>query len=159
MNIDRTFIIKALAVASLVAITMPASAEQHERRGGDGRHEGLRGSGDIFRGDGDIHRFGRHDFDVWRSGGWRHGRHGSRLGWWWVVAGTWYFYPEPVYPYPDPYIPPVTVTQPPAQPFAPPPAQFWYFCAASNAYYPYVSSCPNGWEAVPASPPTVPPPR
>ena len=159
MNINRTFFIKALAVATLVAISMPASAEQNERRGGDGRREGFGGGGDIFRGDGDIHRFGRHDYDVWRSGGWRHGRHGGRLGWWWVVAGTWYFYPEPVYPYPDPYIPPVIVTQPPAQSFAPPPAQFWYFCAASNAYYPYVSSCPKGWETVPASPPAPPPPR
>ena len=24
----------------------------------------------------------------------------------------------------------------------------WYFCAASNAYYPYVQDCPGGWQAV-----------
>jgi hypothetical protein len=79
------------------------------------------------------------------------------LGWWWVVAGTWYFYPWPVYPYPDPYTPPVIVTQPSAQPVAPPPAQFWYFCTSSNSYYPYVSSCPDGWKAVPATPPAASP--
>lgn len=157
MNIYRTFIIKALTIATLVAISMPASAEQNERRGGDGRHDGFRGGGDIFRGGGDIRRFDRHDYNVWRSGGWRHGRHGDRLGWWWVVAGAWYLYPEPVYPYPDPYTPPVIVTQPAPQPVGPPPAQFWYFCAASNGYYPYVPSCPSGWETVPATPPAVTP--
>jgi hypothetical protein len=77
------------------------------------------------------------------------------LGWWWIVAGAWYFYPEPVYPYPDPYTPPVIVTQSPLQPAEPPAAQFWYFCAAANGYYPYVSSCPSGWETVPATPPTT----
>jgi hypothetical protein len=151
MNTKRIFIIKALAVATLVAISLPASAERNERHGGDGRHDG-------FRGGGDIRHFGRHDYGVWRSGGWRHVRHGGRLGWWWVVAGAWYFYPEPVYPYPDPYTPPVVVVQtPPAntQPAAPPPAQYWYFCAASNGYYPYVSSCPDGWKTVPATPPTT----
>jgi hypothetical protein len=150
MNTKRTFIIKALTVATLVAISLPASAERNEWHGGDGRHDG-------FRGGGDIHHFDRHDYAVWRSGGWRHGWHRGRLGWWWVVAGAWYFYPQPVYPYPDPYTPPVIVTQPPPQPVAPPPAQFWYFCAASNGYYPYVSSCPDGWETVPATPPDASP--
>ena len=148
MNTKRTFIIKALTVATLVAISLPASAERNERHGGDGRHGG-------FRGGGDIRHFDRHDYAVWRSGGWRHARHGGRLGWWWIVAGAWYFYPEPVYPYPDPYTPPVVVTQSPLQPAEPPPAQFWYFCAAANGYYPYVSSCPSGWETVPATPPTT----
>lgn len=32
---------------------------------------------------------------------------------------------------------------------------YWYFCAASNTYYPYVSSCPSGWQAVPAIPPST----
>jgi hypothetical protein len=147
MNTKRTFIIKALAVATLVAISLSANAD--EWHGGDGRHDG-------FRGGSDIRHFDRHDFAVWRSGGWRHVRHRGRLGWWWVVGGVWYFYPEPVYPYPDPYIPPVVVTQPAPQP-EPPLAQFWYFCSASNSYYPYVSSCPGGWKTVPANPPAVSP--
>jgi hypothetical protein len=78
------------------------------------------------------------------------------LGWWWIAAGAWYFYPEPVYPYPypDPYIPPVVVEQP--TPAPQPAAQFWYYCEASNGYYPYVSSCPSDWKLVPATPPGVP---
>jgi len=143
MNTNRTFIIKALTVATLVAVSLPASAER------DGRHDG-------FGGHRDIRHFDRHDYAVWRSGSWRHGWHEGRLGWWWIVAGAWYFYPEPVYPYPDPYIPPVVVAQPLPQP-EPPPAQFWYFCTASKGYYPYVSSCPGGWKTVPATPPAASP--
>ncbi|HEY4805164.1 MAG TPA: hypothetical protein VIH96_21330, partial [Paraburkholderia sp.] len=29
----------------------------------------------------------------------------------------------------------------------------WYYCAASQSYYPYVRSCTSGWEEVPARPP------
>lgn len=58
---------------------------------------------------------------------------------------------------------PQTVVQPqavyiqPAPVYGPAPAvqQYWYFCAAANAYYPYVASCPDGWQAVPATPPEV----
>ena len=46
-----------------------------------------------------------------------------------------------------------------APPVAPPPvaaapvytdayqnqAQYWYYCQASQGYYPYVSECPSGW--------------
>jgi TPR repeat protein len=31
---------------------------------------------------------------------------------------------------------------------APPAQQYWYFCSAADAYYPYVSSCQSGWQAV-----------
>ena len=142
MGSHTRFIIKALVVATLVSIALPAGAE-------DGRHGG-------FRGGGDISHFDGHDYAVWRSGGWHHEFHDGRWGWWWVVAGVWYFYPEPIYPYPDPYVPPVVVTQPVVQPGTPP-AQFWYFCAATNSYYPYVSSCPGGWRAIqPSAPATAP---
>ncbi len=102
MGSHTRFIIKALVVATLVSIALPAGAE-------DGRHGG-------FRGGGDISHFDGHDYAVWRSGGWHHEFHDGRWGWWWVVAGVWYFYPEPIYPYPDPYVPPVVVTQPVVQP-------------------------------------------
>jgi hypothetical protein len=29
----------------------------------------------------------------------------------------------------------------------------WYYCDSAQAYYPYVATCPEGWRAVPASPP------
>jgi hypothetical protein len=78
-----------------------------------------------------------------------------------------------VYPYPDPYLPPIVVEdspppavviqQPPSE--APPPPssvaapqtpQNWYYCESAKGYYPYVPSCPAGWQMVPASPPDMP---
>jgi hypothetical protein len=114
----------------------------------------------------DIHRFGERDMRTWRGGHWYHGRHEGRRGWWWVAAGMWYFYPAPVYPYPDPYTPPVVINQQPPVVVAPqpqtvvppqPPAQMWYYCDSAEGYYPYVSSCPEGWRTVPAQPPEAPP--
>lgn len=72
------------------------------------------------------------------------------------------YYP-PYYYYP-PYSPPVVIerTAPPVyiqQQVAPeqaPAANVWYFCAAANAYYPYVKDCPGGWQQVQPQPPTQP---
>lgn len=77
-----------------------------------------------------------------------------------------YFYPR-YYPY---YVPPVVIDRPllpqvyieqpplvaaPPAPSAPAaaPASYWYFCAASNAYYPYVNECPGGWQKMLPQPP------
>jgi hypothetical protein len=101
---------------------------------------------------GDISRF--HQSHV-RHGGWR------------VTGGIWlgyplvypypysypYSYPYPYpYPYSYPWAPPVAALGESAVPAVPPSAQYWYFCEASNTYYPYVASCPGGWRAVPATP-------
>jgi len=99
-------------------------------------------------------RFREQDLRQWHGGHWVHDRHAGRLGWWWVVGGAWYFYPAPVYPYPDPYVPPTVA--PPAPP-ASAPTQYWYYCARARAYYPYVTSCPEGWMQV-VPPPTTPRP-
>ena len=164
----KQHIISLLAVAVLSAVTaLPAFAEARNDRHGamrpEGRHQtpiardyrGARGWGR----DRDIRHFESRHLPVWRSGSWHHGRHGGRLGWWWVVGGIWYFYPAPIYPYPDPYVPPYVVVQPAppaATPAVPAPAQNWYYCEASQEYYPYVSICPAGWKAVPATPPDSP---
>ena len=116
-------------------------------------------------GHGDIRYFYYYDWDAWGGGYWHHGWYGPRFGWWWVVSGVWFFYPVPVYPYPNPYLPSDWAAPPPPV-GAPAPAadQFWYFCPASNAYYPYVPTCPSGWQQVPANadpapqPPNPPPP-
>lgn len=129
----------ATAVMALLAPTFTAGADEHHRdreghwwQHGDIRH---------FR-DADLHR--------WRGGRWVHTRHGGRFGWWWVVGGGWYFYPAPIYPYPNPYVPPVVVTPAPPPPQAAP--QYWYFCNSARGYYPYVTSCPEGWmQVVPQS--------
>lgn len=146
----------ALAVAaSLVAVPLTANAQywEHDRWHGDGV------------------RIEFHDH--WRAGGWHHGWHGDRLGWWWVTGGMWYYYAQPVYPYPDPYAPPAIIVEQapppvviqqapapvqyePAPAATPPTAQFWYYCETPAGYYPYVASCPSGWKTVPATPPGAP---
>lgn len=93
------------------------------------------------------------DIGPWYHGHWRHGPRYGRLGWWWVVGGAWYFYPSPIYPYPNPYIPPIAGVPQLAAPAGPPPQQYWYYCQSNGTYYPYVSSCAEGWQKVPAAPP------
>lgn len=78
-----------------------------------------------------------------------------------------YYYPPYYAPYAYPaysyYPAPVVVQQqapvyveqnpqpaPSAQPSAP--AGYWYYCAGSSAYYPYVKECPTGWQRVAPQP-------
>lgn len=53
--------------------------------------------------------------------------------------------PAPVYVAPEPVVvmPPRVVAVP-----APPSAEWWYYCRPAGAYYPYVQTCPTGWERV-----------
>lgn len=49
--------------------------------------------------------------------------------------------------------PPAPGTHPPAS-YAPPSVRdVYYFCPASQSYYPYVAQCAVGWRPVPAAPP------
>jgi hypothetical protein len=91
-------------------------------------------------------------------GRWEHGWHGGRMGWWWVDAGLWSWYASPWgypyyaypgYPYAAPYYAPPAAAAPGN---LPPQAPTWYYCDAARGYYPYVSSCPGPWRAVPAGP-------
>jgi hypothetical protein len=127
--------ILAIVVAALLMTGAAAQASADERREHGRGHDGWH--------DRDIHRFHDHDFERWRTGHWHEGRHGGRVGWWWVLGSSWYFYPQPVYPYPDPYLPPVVVASPPAQPL-------YYYCARPRGYYPYVPACQVPWRAVAA---------
>jgi hypothetical protein len=133
--------------ASAFCVSVPASAQHYH------------GGHPYGAWHGDIAHFHEHDWGVWRGGHWAHSWHGGRYGWWWLAGGLWYYYPAPIYPYPSPWEPPVaTVVTPGAAPVvtAPPATSYWYFCQASNAYYPYVASCPTGWQKVPATPPAAP---
>ena len=104
----------------------------------------------------------------------RHGgvRFGVMIGPYW--GGPWpypspHYYPPYYYPpyyYPPHYAyPPVVIERPapqvyieqPQAPAAPPlppapvaaaPANYWYYCAAAQGYYPYVKECPGGWQKV-----------
>jgi hypothetical protein len=74
----------------------------------------------------------------------------------------WYYPPYYYYP---PY-PPVVVRPAPttyveqggAQSAPSPRSSYWYYCAESKTYYPYVKECPGGWmRVVPqTTPPTAP---
>lgn len=66
------------------------------------------------------------------------------------------YYPAPYY-YPPtvvvPQSPPVYIEQGEQGAQAPAEQGWWYFCRESNAYYPYVKHCPDGWERVSPQPP------
>ncbi len=111
-------------------------------------------------------------------------RYGVYIGAPVYTAPYWYggyYRPYPYYAYPPttvvvPAAPttyieqaPAVVTMPaaPAQAAAPAiaatpaqtatlPAGYWYFCQASNAYYPYVRECPAGWQQVSPQPQGAP---
>lgn len=80
-----------------------------------------------------------------------------------------YYRPYPYYAYPPttvvvPAAPTTYIEQAPAVvtvPAAPAqtatlPAGYWYYCQASNAYYPYVKECPAGWQQVSPQPQGAP---
>jgi hypothetical protein len=139
----RTFGRAIVAAAALVVAFGGAALAQHDDHGHDSHgHDDHGHGGHDDHWHGDLKSFHDHDFDRWRGGGWIHGRHDGRQGWWWVVGPQWYFYPAPVYPYPDPYVPPVMT--------APVAAPSWYYCANPPGYYPYVARCAVPWQPVPA---------
>ncbi len=98
------------------------------------------------------------------------GHYGGGVPWWWIVPPLILLSTLPAYRYPDPE-PVIIQPAPPAQVIAQPPpmtapypqaampqaAQSWYYCPASNGYYPYVTACPGGWQQVPSTPPGVGP--
>jgi hypothetical protein len=118
----------------------------------------------------------------WRSGYWSHSWHQNRFGWWWVTGNGWSLFSSPSYPYPEydqqttvvyesnpepPPAPQVTVIQqspPPITQTAPaeprpsgdtaPPSNtgMYYFCEASQLYYPYARNCSERWTAVSSIP-------
>ena len=81
--------------------------------------------------------------------------HGVRFGFnfGFPIFAPWYYAP-PAYYYP----PPVVVSRPPTtyverQEVAPASTDWWYYCDQSKGYYPYVKTCPTGWQKVSPVPP------
>ena len=64
-----------------------------------------------------------------------------------------YYYP-PLAPAPQEYIEQGSSVAPPSQ-ASPSQAQgsWWYYCADSKSYYPYVRECPGGWQRISPTPP------
>lgn len=93
------------------------------------------------------------------GGGWRPAAYG--LGWGGGYGSGWrgaYYGPGYGYPYAATYYsPPVVAYVTPPQPMvlaAQPQPAVWYYCEASEQYFPYVQSCPSGWQTQPATPPS-----
>ncbi len=92
------------------------------------------------------------------------GNHGGSVRFGIFVGGPvyvpWFYGPYYPYGYPPavvavPASPPVYVEQgnPQAAPGPAPQTQgYWYFCAESKTYYPYVKECPGGWQRVTPQP-------
>src|SRR6516162_4717625 len=117
---------RALAIAAAVlcvtALSQPNSAYAGGFHGGGG---GFHGGGGGFHGGG-FHGGGFHD------GGFHNNRFffGGSFGYPW-----WGYYPDyGYYDYDQPYA-----------------SQTWYYCSDPAGYYPYVTQCNTGWQAVPAS--------
>lgn len=102
--------------------------------------------------------------NAWADRGYRHGNHRGGYTQFGVVIGPgwgpWYY--PPAYYYPP--SPPIVIERAPQvyiEQYAPPPApevqgsqpNYWYYCNASKAYYPYVNECPRGWQRVLPQPP------
>ncbi|MBP7201821.1 MAG: hypothetical protein KBA32_01305 [Propionivibrio sp.] len=98
--------------------------------------------------------------NAWADHRHRHGgvRYGVGVGV--MVAPRWdpWFWGPPYYPY-TPYppviierAPPVYIEQPQAVPQPAPQPAYWYYCAESNNYYPYVQRCPSGWDRIEPQP-------
>jgi hypothetical protein len=66
------------------------------------------------------------------------------------------WYPAPYYYYPHYYPPAVVVSRPVTyierRESAPASTDWWYYCVQSKAYYPYVKTCPGGWQKVSPTP-------
>ena len=93
---------KLTALLLLTALLVPAVASPAKADRGD--HRGPRGR----------EHFVDRDW-AWRHGHWSHGRHGGRLGWWWVAGSAWNYYPvlpARVYGYPPPPVA-VAIVAPP----------------------------------------------
>jgi hypothetical protein len=138
VDMKKYISIALMAVALMVAGSTPSYA-----------FHGGHGGGHVGGGAWGEHGGGR---GGWGHGGWGHG------GWWgggWWGPGWWGVDYYPYYPY---YDEPPVVIQPPSDTYNQPTPQaeepnYWYFCQASKAYYPYVSTCPSGWVKVVPSPP------
>jgi hypothetical protein len=104
-------------------------------------HQGWHGG---FRHDGDHEHFqGPH---------WHGGAGVIFLGSALLLPGYAPAFDDPAYRFPPaPTIaesPPVYVERSDTAMPAPAPEQRWYYCAAADAYYPYLKECPEGWTVV-----------
>ncbi len=103
-----------------------------------------------------------HSASSWHHNG-AAGWHGYHHGYGFYGFWPWYF--PWTYGYAMPYYgtsfyldAPVTYVEmaPVAEAGTVQPANSWYYCKNPEGYFPYVKTCPSGWQTVPAQPPAPP---
>lgn len=158
MKTMRSLVLAALAAAGLTAVA-DAQANPAARSGSTGTRPSHGGGGNWS---GHHGHPGHHGHRYWP---------GSRLGFYIgapVLFGSWYwgyphdyYYPRTVvvervierYPasYPEGVMEPAPTTEVPRGEGAPTQAPaYMNYCEAAKAYFPKVTSCPEGWRFVPA---------
>ena len=125
MKTPRAFLVAALAGLAIAAASAPASA--HGYRGGH------------YYGGGPRVSFGFYGPGFWGPGYW-----GAYPGYY-----GYGYAPPPVVVVPSE---PRIYVERDAAPAAPAGGQWWYWCASAKGYYPYVSTCSEGWQRVPPQP-------
>ena len=104
--------------------------------------------------------FARHSGRSGSSGSRHSSAHRAAIGVMFVAPAFWYFR-TPVYapplviaPVVAPASPPVYIERGDAQSASIQSAgEWWYYCAQSSTYYPYVKECAGEWQRVAAEPP------
>lgn len=76
-------------------------------------------------------------------------------GYWGGGGGYWAYSPPAVVVPQEPRVY-VERDEAPAPPASSQGTQWWYWCASASAYYPYVSTCSEGWQRVPPQPAQAP---
>jgi len=157
-----------LVTALLLAAAASDPAFARGGRGGGGHASGGHAAGARS---GASHANGGHSGRGHFNGGHRHSHVGAIFGTS-LFFPSWYFYPPapawysyslpPGYYYEDAtgYGAPPSSTLYVEQSRVPAAAAqepaYWYYCAESKTYYPYVEECPGGWQTVTPQAPSAP---
>ena len=158
MRLRKPAVIVCVLTVIMLAVS-PVLADRYSGGGGQkgGYTKGGGHYGSYYRGGG-YYRGGYYRGGYYRGGGYYYG---PSFG---ISIGSPWYYPY-YYPYYDPYYyaPTVTIPSEPHEYIEKPrseepsaPSGVWYYCPGSKTYYPYVKECPDGWQTVPAQPPSEP---
>lgn len=167
-------LVAMLAVTAVLLAAASDPALARGGRGGGGSHAsgghaaGARSGGTHVKGG---QASGRHSSHGRYNGGRSHNHIGAIFGAS-LFFPSWYFYPPapawysyslpPEYYYGDPTAygspdsPTLYVEQSRAPEAAAQEPAYWYYCAESQTYYPYVEQCPGGWQTVTPQAPSEP---
>jgi hypothetical protein len=141
------FILTVVMLTALAAVFPVMAASMGHSGGG---HSG----GGSFGHSGGGHSGGGHDFGHSGSHGFDH-HDGHGFGHSHVFIGGGFGFPYYPYYYPYPYAYDYgyyPYDNGGAQTYVEPQPSYWYLCQSADAYYPYVSSCPEGWTRVVPTP-------